>query len=173
MNDMLKTCIGQGYVPSGCKMDGMLVWLLINEGRNPCDGCNADCVHRRCSDCVEERYIKEELKYISKEELEHRERIEKRKPLGTNSEPIVYVDTDYKDATITVIDPNSERGYVAHCKNGADEAASYITIMCNKYKAKQVIIVLNGWGIAIYDCLQLRNLKDIDIVPIRCMSAKI
>ena len=161
---MLNICIGQGYVPSGCKMDGMLVWLLIQDGKNPCDGCNANCVHRRCSsDCVKEKYIREEL--------EHRERIKKRKELGTNSEPIVYVDTDYKDAIITVVDPNSERGYVAHCKNGADEAASYITIMCNKYKAKQVIIVLNGWEIAIYDYLKMRNLKDIDIVPIKCMSA--
>ena len=160
--DMLKICIGQGYVPSGCKMDGMLVWLLINEGRNPCDGCNANCIHRRCS-------TKE--KRIDKEELEHKERIEKRKTLGTNLETIIYVDTDYDGATITAIEPNSERGYVARCKNGADETSHYISIMCNKYKARQVIIPLNGYGIAIYDCLKARNLKDIDIVPIRCISA--
>ena len=171
---MLNICIGQGYVPLGCKMDGMLVWLLIQDGKNPCEGCNANCVHRRCSsDCVKEKYIREELEHISKEELEHRERIKKRKELGTNSEPIVYVDTDYKDATITVVDPNSERGYVAHCKNGVDEAALYITIMCNKYKAKQVIIVLNGWGIGIYECLKIRKLKDVDIVPIRCIGARL
>mgnify|MGYP003314951626 CR=1 FL=1 len=34
MNEMLKLCIEQGYVPADCKLDGMLVWLLINEGKN-------------------------------------------------------------------------------------------------------------------------------------------
>ena len=166
MNDMLKICIGQGYVPSECKLDGMLVWLLINEGRNPCDGCNANCVHRRCSECIKE-------KHISKEELEHKERIERRKTLGTNSETIIYVDTDYDGATITAIEPNSERGYVVRCKNGADEAAHYIEMMSAKYNARQVIIPLNGYGVAVYDCLKARDLKCLDIVPIKCVGAKL
>lgn len=173
MNNMLNICIEQGYVPSGCKMDGMLVWLLIKDGKNPCDGCHANCVHRRCSDCVEEKYIRQELEHISKEELEHRERIKKRKELGTNSETIIYVDTDCDSALITAIEPNSERGYSVRCKGGADETAYYISVMCNKYRARQVIIPLNGWGIAIYDCLTMRNLKNIDIVPIRCVGAKL
>lgn len=167
-NEMLEICIGQGYVPSGCKMDGMLVWLLINEGRNPCDGCNADCVHRRCTESIKKEYVN-----ISKEELEHRERINKRMSLGTNSETVIYVDTDYGGALITAIEPNSEKGYSVRCKRGADEASSYISAMCNKYNARQVIIILNGYGIAIYNCLKMRNLKDIDIVPIRCVSARI
>lgn len=162
--DMLKICIEQGYVPSECKMDGMLIWLLINEGRNPCDGCNADCIHSRCTECVKE-------KHISREELERKERIEKRKTLATNSETIIYVDTDYDSVIITAIVPNFERGYVVRCKNGADEASYYISIMCNKYKARQVIIPLNGYGIVVYDSLKARNLKDIDIVPIRCVSS--
>lgn len=165
-NEMLEICIGQGYVPSGCKMDEMLVWLLINEGRNPCNGCNADCVHRRCSESVKE-------KYISKEELEHNKRIEKRMSLGTNSETIIYVDTDYDGTLITAIEPNSEKGYSVRCKRGVDEASYYISAMCSKYNARQVIIILNGTGIAIYDCLKMRNLNDIDIVPIRCVSARI
>lgn len=165
-NEMLEMCIRQGYVPSDCKMDGMLVWLLINEGRKPCDGCNADCVHRRCSKSIKERYI-------SKEELEYKERIEKRKSLGTNSETIIYVDTDYDGALITAIDPNSEIGYSVRCKHGAEEASCYISFMCSKYKARQVIIILNGYGIAIYDCLKMKDLKDIDIVPIRLASARI
>ena len=45
---MLKLCINQGYVPSDCKLDGMLVFLLVGDGKNPCDGCNANCVHRTC-----------------------------------------------------------------------------------------------------------------------------
>lgn len=42
-------CINQGYVPSTCKMDGQLCWLLVNDGKNPCDGCNynrEDCKGR-------------------------------------------------------------------------------------------------------------------------------
>ena len=172
--DMLKICIGQGYVPADCKLDGMLVWLLINDGKNPCDGCNADCVHRRCSsDCVKERYIREELERINKEELEYRERIKKRKVLGTNSETIIYVDTDYDSTMITAINPDSERGYVVRCRNGADEAARYIEMMSAKYNARQVIIPLNGYGIAVYDCLKARDLKYLDIVPIKCVSAKL
>lgn len=167
MNEMLKLCIEQGYVPADCKLDGMLVWLLINEGKNPCDGCNANCVHRKCSHCV-----KNECDKYRKEKLEHRERIETRKSLGTNSEAIIYVDTDYDSALIMAIEPNSEKGYSLRCK-GADETSHYIEIMCSKHKARQVIISLNGWGVAIYDCLKIRNLKDIDIVPLRCIGEKL
>lgn len=161
--DMLNICIRQGYVPSGCKMDGMLVWLLINDGQNPCDGCNADCVHRRCS---------KKERHINREELEHKDRIEKRKVLGTNSETIIYVDIDYDSTMITAISPDSERGYVVRCRNGADEAAHYIEMMSAKYNARQVIIPLNGYGIAVYDCLKARDLKCLDIVPIKCVSAR-
>ncbi len=34
--------IQQGYVPPTCTLDGTLVWLLINEGKDPCKGCNAN-----------------------------------------------------------------------------------------------------------------------------------
>lgn len=169
-DEILKICIGQGYVPSDCKMDGMLVWLLINEGKNPCDGCNADCIHRKC---IETEWIKEEYINNCKERLEHSERIKNRISLGTNSETIIYVDTDYDGALITAIEPNSEIGYSVRCKNGAEEASSYISVMCSKYKARQVIIILNGYGIAIYNCLKMRELKDIDIVPIRIASVRI
>lgn len=167
MNEMLKLCIGQGYVPADCKLDGMLVWVLINEGKNPCDGCNTDCVHSS----KYKNYVKERDKY-RKEELEHRERIEKRKSLGTNSEAIIYVDTDYDEAEIMVIIPNSEKAYVFRSKN-ADNASRYIEIMRRKYNAKQVIVTLNGWGIAIYECLKRMNLKNIDIVPIRCVAERL
>ena len=70
------------------------------------------------------------------------------------------------------IEPNNEKGYSLRCK-GADEASHYIEIMCSQHKARQVIIPLNGWGIAIYDCLKKRNLKNIDIVPIRCIGEKL
>ena len=30
---MLKLCINQGYVPSDCKLDSMLVFLLVGDGK--------------------------------------------------------------------------------------------------------------------------------------------
>ncbi|MEE9215703.1 MAG: hypothetical protein V3U54_13190 [Thermodesulfobacteriota bacterium] len=32
----------QGYVPSGCTLDGQLVLALVNDGQDPCADCNAD-----------------------------------------------------------------------------------------------------------------------------------
>jgi len=46
MKDM---CIKQGYVPSDCKFPkegGMILFLLVNEGKNPCVECNLDCKHK-------------------------------------------------------------------------------------------------------------------------------
>lgn len=40
--DYKKMCVQQGYVPSTCKLDGQLIWLLINDGKDPCKGCNHD-----------------------------------------------------------------------------------------------------------------------------------
>jgi len=39
---MLEMCKGQGYVPQGCTLPGMLVFTLVNKGEKPCDGCNTD-----------------------------------------------------------------------------------------------------------------------------------
>lgn len=37
--DMAK---GQGYVPQACLLGGQVVMGLVNEGKDPCDGCNCD-----------------------------------------------------------------------------------------------------------------------------------
>ncbi len=42
---MLKMAIGQGYVPNGCTLDGMIVMGLINRGEDPCKGCNNDRIN--------------------------------------------------------------------------------------------------------------------------------
>jgi len=34
--------IGQGYVPKGCLLGGQLVWGLISDGKDPCEGCSCD-----------------------------------------------------------------------------------------------------------------------------------
>ncbi len=35
-------CIRQGYVPGTCQLAGQLVWGLVNEGQDPCGGCEWD-----------------------------------------------------------------------------------------------------------------------------------
>lgn len=35
-------CIKQGYVSATCQLPGPIIWGLINEGENPCWGCNGD-----------------------------------------------------------------------------------------------------------------------------------
>ena len=39
---LLEMCISQGYVPSGCKLVGFIVFALVNRGESPCHGCNID-----------------------------------------------------------------------------------------------------------------------------------
>ncbi len=36
---MLDMCKAQGYVPQTCLLAGDLVWLLINDAKDPCTGC--------------------------------------------------------------------------------------------------------------------------------------
>lgn len=38
--DYRAMCIQQGYVPPTCQMDGQLCWLRVQEGKDPCEGCN-------------------------------------------------------------------------------------------------------------------------------------
>lgn len=161
--DMLRMCVKQGYVPPDCKLDGMMVWLLVQDGKTPCQGCNADCVHKKTQHTECRR---------TEEEQERLNRIKKRESLGTNSNPIVYVDAGIHDTTITAILPNSERGYVKYCKESIEDAVVYIEVMCRKYNANQVIICTNGFGIAIYDYLVSRKLDWLDIIPFKCVSER-
>jgi len=36
---LLEMCIKQGYVSKGCRLSGQMVFMLVNTGKNPCDGC--------------------------------------------------------------------------------------------------------------------------------------
>ena len=161
-NEMLKLCINQGYVPSDCKLDRMLVFLLVGDGKNPCDGCNANCVHRIC---------KCKNNYTNKEEIDKQERAVKRKRINANTQSVIYVDTDRNMVTVIAMIPNDERGYVKRFET-PQEAAMYISIICSKYNAKQVFIDVNGFGIAVYDHLLSCDgrLDNIDVIPMRCTS---
>lgn len=39
---LLEMAKGQGYVPKDCILNGNIVMGLINDGKDPCVGCNAD-----------------------------------------------------------------------------------------------------------------------------------
>ena len=32
----------QGYVPQTCLLGGMVVMAIVKDGKDPCEGCNAD-----------------------------------------------------------------------------------------------------------------------------------
>lgn len=42
----LAMCKDQGYVPRTCLLNGQLVFALINEGKDPCKGC--ECPREKC-----------------------------------------------------------------------------------------------------------------------------
>ena len=42
----LNMSIQQGYVPKGCLLNGTIVWGLVHDGKDPCDGCN--CNRDKC-----------------------------------------------------------------------------------------------------------------------------
>lgn len=156
--DMLDICIKQGYVPPDCKLDGAIAFMIVRDGKNPCDGCHADCIHKKSSYCREVFYD------------DKSKRVQRRKKLGTNSEPTIYVDTARSGTTITAILPNSEIGYIRHVTDGIECTADYIENMCIKYGAKQVIIDTRGFGIAVCDSLFNKKLPWLDIVPVHCIS---
>ena len=50
---MKQMCINQGYVPKDCVLPnelGMMIFLLVKDGKNPCKGCNANCKHKTKED---------------------------------------------------------------------------------------------------------------------------
>ena len=36
---LLKMAIGQGYVPQTCLLGGTVIFGLVNQGQDPCKGC--------------------------------------------------------------------------------------------------------------------------------------
>lgn len=48
-DEMLNLCIQQEYVPPECNLTGMIVFGLVQEGKNPCIGCNVNCPHAQKS----------------------------------------------------------------------------------------------------------------------------
>lgn len=164
-SEILKHCKAQGYVPLDCTLDGMLVWLLVKDHRNPCVGCNQDCIHKKGNNTSHNEILPEEYYKTTEKEKIKRKHIEKRNKLNINSEPIVYVETDNHEIELIVMIPNEECGYTTHFKT-PQEAATFIPSICNKYHSRQVFIETNGFGLPVYDCLINQDIDNIDVVPI-------
>ncbi len=46
-NDIfLRMSIDSGYVPKGCLLNGQLVFGLVKDGKDPCEGCH--CERDKC-----------------------------------------------------------------------------------------------------------------------------
>ena len=182
-HNMLDLCIKQGYVPPNCTLDGMIVFGLVQEGKNPCIGCNVNCHHEQKSltqksltplereQQLEQQYYYEMENIKNREkERKKKERINKRKAQG-NINGFIMIDTDYykgkPEAVITVIKLLEEKMYTHNCKT-VNEVVAAIPLICRKYHINQVIIDTHGFGIAVADALNGKIFdNDIDIVPMR------
>lgn len=182
-DEMLNLCIQQGYVPPECNLTGMIVFGLVQEGKNPCIGCNVNCPHAQKGYLPEELkeiegfYLQERERYL-KEEYERKERINKRKANRLNNNGFMLVDTDignrnHMQIVVMVMKPLQEEMYVQKFED-ISIAASYIPSICAMYDVQQIYIDTNGYGKgisnAISDTLISRGNNKIDIVPMRAKS---
>lgn len=175
-------CIQQGYVPSTCQMDGQLCWLLVQEGKDPCKGCNynrAKCDGRHAPyesesykfgvfvDALFESQRKRDYESKLAEDKKVAERQQKHTVCNAKVVLFINTETNYRgklEIEIKVNDLISERGYIKRFENIA-EARNWIPIITKTYGVQQIQIDSNGYGKAIFDAIESLGL-DIDIVPI-------
>lgn len=175
-------CINQGYIPSTCKMDGQMCWLLIQEGKDPCKGCNhnrSKCNGRHTTyerepyrlgvfiDSLIEAQRKREYgselaENKKKAERQHRHAI-------CNAKVVLYINTEtnYRgrlEIELKVNDLIGEKGYIKRYDNIA-EATKWIPAIVRNYGVQQIQIDSNGYGKGIFEAVESLNLN-IDIVPI-------
>lgn len=181
---LLKKCIEQGYVSKKCKLDGVIALLLVQDGKNPCIGCNMDCQHAKTAPVLnkeESIYIQsliDEEKERNKEHYDQIKRIEKRANERKDStKGFIFIDTEYGGQrrfriSINVIKPLKERGYIKYF-DSIPEAINYLPLICSEYDIEQVFVDSNGYGISISEALLQENYPDIDIVPLKYSGIKL
>lgn len=180
--DYKAMCINQGYVPSTCKMDGQMCWLLVQEGKDPCKGCNynrAECNGRHAPyesesysfgvfiDNLRETQRKREFEIELAENKKKAERQHRHTMCNAKVVLAINIDIGYKGQRgieLKVNDLIKETGYIKRYDNIA-EAAKWIPTIVGNYGVQQIQIDSNGYGKGIFDAVESLNL-DIDIVPI-------
>lgn len=175
-------CIQQGYVPSSCKMDGQLCWLLVNEGKDPCMGCNynrTECNGRHAlyesesykfggfidSSIKAQRKRNWALKLAEDKKVAERHQ----KHSICNAKVVLLINTELNSRSkmeieLKVNDLISERGYIKKFSN-IEEMVKWLPFIIHEYDVQQIQIDSNGYGKGIFDAVETLNL-DIDIVPI-------
>lgn len=187
--DYKHMCVNQGYVPSTCLMDGMMCWLLIKDGKDPCEGCmqNRAACNGRHAPYENKSYglfcLWDKIDEIDRQRREERERrlreiIEQRKDghLNGYTRTILEVRWEYgREPFVEIIvkDCVDEKAYVTKCRD-IREAISIMRICCNKYKVEQIHVEDNGMGASIYNDI-VESLKDIkiDIVPLHYVQMQV
>jgi hypothetical protein len=184
-------CINQGYVPPTCKMDGQLCWLLVNDGKNPCDGCNynrSDCKGRpkkekydsefyRVAVCIDNHIERERQKQYEEYLRREREKDKRRQEHAKcNAKTIISIVTDIgrrgrPEIEVKVNDLINEIGYVKKYEN-PDEVICYIPAIIRRYGAGQIQCEIDGYGLGIYDRLKNAGLG-IDIVPLHYIGLRL
>lgn len=180
--DYKTMCINQGYVPSTCKMDGQMCWLLIQEGKDPCKGCNynrSNCNGRHAPyesepyklDVFIDSLIEAQRKKDFELELaENKKKAERQyRHAKCHAKVVLYInaETNYRgqlEFELKVNDLIGERGFIKRYENIA-EAIRWIPAIVGNYDVQQIQIDSNGYGKGIFDAIESLNL-DIDIVPI-------
>lgn len=188
-------CVQQGYVPPTCKLDGQMCWLLIQEGKDPCKGCNHDrntCNGKHAAydnlNYVDafinafplERHIKQYHREQYKRELDElkRKRVRTQKHSECNSKIIMYITYELSLSNspiveIKVHDIVNEKGYIKRC-SGIDEALCIIPACISKYHVGQIQVETDFYGKLIYDSLCKMNIPDeVDIVPIKYIVLRV
>lgn len=43
MDDMMRQiAVNQGYVPAACELPGIMIMAMVNDGKDPCVGCDVE-----------------------------------------------------------------------------------------------------------------------------------
>lgn len=188
---MRELCIKQGYVPTTCALDGMLILGLVNKGENPCDGCNANRNICKGKGKSYDNYNDQDKlfalldKWDEAEKREREERTRKYKKelderkdshlLGYNNS-IMEIRMDmisYNKTRIEIVvkDVSDERAYISVCET-IPEMQHIVQMAYGKYRIKQIHIETNGHGQAIYDAIIRLNLPCVDVVPLNYVKMR-
>lgn len=170
-------------MPPTCKMDGQMCWLLVQAGKDPCDGCNYNRVecngreHERydsegyrigtCIDNYIERKRQEEYNLRLRKLHEKNKRAEKHAACNSKIVLSVTIDIDRRgkpEIEIKVNDLINENGYVRTYEE-LDEVLLHIPAIIKRYKVGQIQCEINGFGLGVYDRLKDARLG-VDIVPL-------
>lgn len=164
--DYKEMCVKQGYVPSTCKMDGQMCWLLVKDGKDPCNGCNHD--RYECKGRYDDTVYIPTATIFDEIKEERYNRINNHAVYATGVIMSVETDIGHKgkpQIQIKVSNLVSGDGYTI-AFDEPDIAANYIPDIIVKYKVNQIFCEINGFGMAVYE--KIKNITHvIDVVPIR------